>query len=180
MPPWSSRTLCDSRGAPGMLSSSRPVGSPSTPRTSSSRTSPSPSLEWELSLSPTFSFSVQSCTTGPTRSVASKPPTSNLMCGLNSHHALRILTHLRQVAGSHTKLLVVDNLLPYACVDESSDISGGGSDSAVRSLAPEGSPLLPNLGRASANGYLLDISVSHIDAPRCVWANGGPIRCWES
>ena len=168
MPPWSSRTLCRSRGAPGMLSSSRPGGSPITPRTSSSRTSPSPSLEWELSLNPTFSFSVQSCTTGPTRSVASKPPTSNLMCGLNSHYALRILTHLRQVAGSHTKLLVVDNLLPYACVDESSDISGGDSHSAVRSLAPEGSPLLPNLGRASANGYLLDISVSHIDVPLCI------------
>ncbi|KAI0712846.1 O-methyltransferase [Cerioporus squamosus] len=70
-----------------------------------------------------------------------------------------ILVHLRRAAGPHTKLLVVDNLLPYACLDESSDTSSGDSEGAVRSLVPDGSPLLPNLGRASANGYLLDISM---------------------
>lgn len=29
----------------------------------------------------------------------------------------------------------------------------------VRTLAPEGSPLLPNLGRANANAYWLDLTV---------------------
>ncbi len=75
----------------------------------------------------------------------------------------RILTHLRRAAGPHTRLLVVDNLLPYACIDEDSETSHGDSEGAVRSLVPDGSPLLPNLGRASANGYLLDISVSDSD-----------------
>ncbi|TFK81004.1 S-adenosyl-L-methionine-dependent methyltransferase [Polyporus arcularius HHB13444] len=70
-----------------------------------------------------------------------------------------ILTHLRRAAGPHTRLLVVDNLLPYACIDEDSETSQGDSEGAVRSLVPDGSPLLPNLGRASANGYLLDISM---------------------
>ena len=57
----------------------------------------------------------------------------------------------------------MDNLLPYACVDEESKMNGAGSaesEGAVRSLVPDGSPLLPNLGRASSNGYILDISVS--------------------
>ncbi|KAI0682015.1 S-adenosyl-L-methionine-dependent methyltransferase [Earliella scabrosa] len=73
-----------------------------------------------------------------------------------------ILAHLRRVAGPHTKLLIVDNLLPYACVDEDSKMAGAGSaesEGAVRSLVPDGSPLLPNLGRASSNGYILDISM---------------------
>ncbi|KAL1941917.1 hypothetical protein VTO73DRAFT_6447 [Trametes versicolor] len=68
-----------------------------------------------------------------------------------------LLSILRRAAGPHTKLLLVDNLLPYACVDDKADI-GSSSQGAVRSLVPEGSPLLPNLGRASANGYILDIS----------------------
>ncbi|EIW63673.1 O-methyltransferase [Trametes versicolor FP-101664 SS1] len=69
-----------------------------------------------------------------------------------------LLSILRRAAGPHTKLLLVDNLLPYACVDDKADI-GSTSQGAVRSLVPEGSPLLPNLGRASANGYILDISM---------------------
>ncbi|KAI1787762.1 S-adenosyl-L-methionine-dependent methyltransferase [Ganoderma leucocontextum] len=67
-------------------------------------------------------------------------------------YAVRILKHFRAAAGPHTRLLIVDNLLPYACVDEDS-----GAD--VRSLAPEGSPLLPNLGHASLNGYILDMTM---------------------
>ncbi|KAI0644766.1 S-adenosyl-L-methionine-dependent methyltransferase [Trametes meyenii] len=72
--------------------------------------------------------------------------------------ALKILSILRRAAGPHTKLLLVDNLLPYACVDEKADISSE-SQGAVRSLVPEGSPLLPNLGKASANGFILDITM---------------------
>ncbi|KAI0630028.1 S-adenosyl-L-methionine-dependent methyltransferase [Trametes polyzona] len=69
-----------------------------------------------------------------------------------------LLSVLRRAAGPYTQLLLVDNLLPYACVDDKTDI-GSASEGAVRSLVPEGSPLLPNLGKASANGYLLDISM---------------------
>ncbi|KAI0326180.1 S-adenosyl-L-methionine-dependent methyltransferase [Cubamyces sp. BRFM 1775] len=69
-----------------------------------------------------------------------------------------ILSILRRAAGPHTKLLLVDNLLPYACVDDKADLDSS-SQGAVRSLVPEGSPLLPNLGKASANGYILDISM---------------------
>ncbi|KAI0349362.1 S-adenosyl-L-methionine-dependent methyltransferase [Trametes cingulata] len=70
-----------------------------------------------------------------------------------------ILSILRRAAGPHTKLLLVDNLLPYACIDDKTDMEGGSSEGAVRSLVPEGSPLLPNLGKASANGYILDSSM---------------------
>ncbi|OSC96294.1 S-adenosyl-L-methionine-dependent methyltransferase [Trametes coccinea BRFM310] len=69
-----------------------------------------------------------------------------------------ILSILRRAAGPHTKLLWVDNLLPYACIDDKADLNSS-SQGAVRSLVPEGSPLLPNLGKASANGYILDVSM---------------------
>ncbi|KAI0761083.1 S-adenosyl-L-methionine-dependent methyltransferase [Trametes elegans] len=69
-----------------------------------------------------------------------------------------MLSILRRAAGPNTKLLLVDNLLPYACVDDKTGIDST-SEGAVRSLVPEGSPLLPNLGKASANGYILDISM---------------------
>ena len=71
--------------------------------------------------------------------------------------ASRMLRHLRNAAQPTTQLYIVDMILPLACVDTTEvaePIPG-----AVRSLAPEGSPLLANLGKASANGYLLDLSV---------------------
>ena len=105
------------------------------------------------------SFSAPCCTIGQTKTSTSKPCHAVVVGTTITRD--RILTHLRRAAGPHTKLLVVDNLLPYACIDEDSETSGGDSEGAVRSLVPDGSPLLPNLGRASANGYLLDISVTH-------------------
>lgn len=72
----------------------------------------------------------------------------------------RLLKLLRSSAGPNTKLLWVDNMLAYACVDEESGKGGSEAFGAVRSLVPEGSPLLPNLGRASSNGYILDIQAS--------------------
>ncbi|PIL26737.1 hypothetical protein GSI_11151 [Ganoderma sinense ZZ0214-1] len=56
----------------------------------------------------------------------------------------RLLGHLRAAAGPDTKLLIVDQVLPLACAEEGS-------------LAPEGSPLLPNLGKAYVVGYHMDI-----------------------
>ncbi|KAI0666641.1 S-adenosyl-L-methionine-dependent methyltransferase [Trametes maxima] len=70
---------------------------------------------------------------------------------------ITMLRHLRNAAAPTTQLLIIDMILPLACADDAEDndpIPG-----AVRSLAPEGSPLLANLGRANVNGYLLDLSM---------------------
>ena len=56
-------------------------------------------------------------------------------------------------------------MLAYACVDDESGKEGSEAFGAVRSLVPEGSPLLPNLGRASSNGYILDIQASLASPP---------------
>lgn len=71
-------------------------------------------------------------------------------------------------------MLLADYVLPLACVDEDEDVEvdvGDESDEGskkvtrdplpgtLRTLAPEGSPLLPNLGKASANAYWLDLTV---------------------
>ncbi|RPD58020.1 S-adenosyl-L-methionine-dependent methyltransferase [Lentinus tigrinus ALCF2SS1-7] len=74
-------------------------------------------------------------------------------------YVLELLKKLRAAAGPNTKLLWIDNMLAYACVDNESGKEGSEAMGAVRSLVPEGSPLLPNLGRASANGYILDIQM---------------------
>ncbi|KAI0373557.1 S-adenosyl-L-methionine-dependent methyltransferase [Pilatotrama ljubarskyi] len=69
----------------------------------------------------------------------------------------KIFRHLRAAAAPTTELLIVDMILPLACVEDAEDeeqIPG-----AERSLVPEGSPLLANLGKASASGYMLDVSM---------------------
>ena len=88
---------------------------------------------------------------------------------------------LRQAAGPNTRLLLADYVLPLACVDEDEDIepepTEDGEDNGkkitreplpgtVRTLAPEGSPLLPNLGKANANAYWLDLTVCSAKAPQ--------------
>ena len=65
----------------------------------------------------------------------------------------RILRHLRTAAGPDTKLLIVGQVLPLACAEEASVAFSQGS------LAPANSPLLPNLGKAYAVGYHMDILV---------------------
>ncbi|RPD57862.1 S-adenosyl-L-methionine-dependent methyltransferase [Lentinus tigrinus ALCF2SS1-6] len=70
----------------------------------------------------------------------------------------RILTRLRAAARPETKLLVGDLLLPFACRDDAdADTSASPSPAAEPSFAPDGSPLLPNLGKGNVHGYLLDI-----------------------
>lgn len=64
---------------------------------------------------------------------------------------IRILRHLRDAATPSTQLLVVDNLISYACADESTkDIPG-----AEMPLPPI--PLLPNYGHARIAQYYEDI-----------------------
>ncbi|KAH9916743.1 S-adenosyl-L-methionine-dependent methyltransferase [Epithele typhae] len=72
----------------------------------------------------------------------------------------KILVNLRRAASSETKLLIADHILPHACADDS-DESDTNVDlpGLVRSLAPEGSPLLSNLGKANAVAYWLDLTM---------------------
>jgi hypothetical protein len=66
---------------------------------------------------------------------------------------LQILRHLRDAATPSTQLVVVDNLMPYACVDDSlKDVPG-----AELALPP--APLLPNWGHASAVSYYEDLGM---------------------
>ena len=50
----------------------------------------------------------------------------------------------------------MDYVLPFACEDDSGDIG------AVRTMAPPSSELLPNLGKANANAFWLDMTVSRL------------------
>lgn len=68
---------------------------------------------------------------------------------------IQILKAIRASAGPSSKLLLVEDLRPYACVDTTaaSEIPGG-----VAPVPPL--PLLPNWGHASLFGYLADLEVS--------------------
>ncbi|KAH9888543.1 S-adenosyl-L-methionine-dependent methyltransferase [Cubamyces lactineus] len=66
--------------------------------------------------------------------------------------SLRILRHLRAAARSNTRIIIGDMLLPYACKSQDALI------------AQEASPLLPNLGVASIQGYLIDVMVGFSEA----------------
>lgn len=75
--------------------------------------------------------------------------------------ARRILLQLREAATPDTKLLVADFVLPLACPDDTGASSGlEGVEGAESTLAP--APLLPNLGKASANGYWMDLTVGFL------------------
>ena len=84
----------------------------------------------------------------------------------------RLLKLLRQSAGPHTKLLIGDMLLPYAC-----DASGEGGEEAVpgagAGFVPPGSPLLPNLGKANVHGYLIDVMVRPARGRVLGWGGDG-------
>lgn len=69
--------------------------------------------------------------------------------------AQKILLRLREAATPSSRLLIADFILPLACPDNMvglEDVEG-----AESLLAP--SPLLPNLGKASANVYWMDMTV---------------------
>ncbi|KAF9235949.1 hypothetical protein BU15DRAFT_50734, partial [Melanogaster broomeanus] len=90
--------------------------------------------------------------------------------------ARRILINLRAASATETRLIIADHILSLACVDDGiRDYSGtekqneGGTDNwtldsvlaniegADRTLAPP--PLLPNLGKASATAYSMDLTM---------------------
>lgn len=67
-----------------------------------------------------------------------------------------ILKKLRQSARRDTQLLIIDNILSYACQETNSELKKvPGNDT----LMPP-APLLPNAGHASAFGYMCDVQVS--------------------
>jgi hypothetical protein len=69
--------------------------------------------------------------------------------------ARRILHQLREAAKPSTKLLIADFVLPLACPESMTGLED--VEGAQSLLAP--APLLPNLGKASANVYWMDMTV---------------------
>ena len=68
--------------------------------------------------------------------------------------ARAILKRLREAARPETRLVVVEMLLPYACMDPTAHV---GIPGAEQPHVP--APLLANLGRVSLQPYLTDITV---------------------
>jgi hypothetical protein len=74
-----------------------------------------------------------------------------------------ILRHLRAAALPTTRLVIAENILPFAARVDSEDSNLGEEEEdripgAARPVAEV--PLLPNWGTASADLYFLDLSVS--------------------
>ncbi|KAF4566231.1 hypothetical protein EYR40_001952 [Pleurotus pulmonarius] len=69
--------------------------------------------------------------------------------------ATQILSHLRQAASPETKLLLIEQIVPYACVD--SEASASIIPGVEQPQAPK--PLLANLGKANAIAYLGDFQM---------------------
>lgn len=72
-------------------------------------------------------------------------------------YASKLLTELRKVAQPNTQLLVVDNIVAYAChdltYDNNDNIPGAASKDAP-------APLLANFGAANELSYSIDMTVS--------------------
>ncbi|EGN94261.1 hypothetical protein SERLA73DRAFT_15737, partial [Serpula lacrymans var. lacrymans S7.3] len=73
-------------------------------------------------------------------------------------YAKRILRRLREAAELGTRLIIADHVLPLAFWDLPSVLAN--VEGAERTLAP--APLLPNLGKASANAYWMDLTMQAI------------------
>ena len=74
----------------------------------------------------------------------------------SDEYCIKILSQLRAAATPTTQLVVIDNIIPYACDDstQSLDIPG------ARDIRPDApAPLLPNFGAARLMTYYIDISV---------------------
>ena len=72
-------------------------------------------------------------------------------------YASKILSELRKVALPDTRLLIVDNILAYACHDPTYDDNDSIPGAACQD-AP--APLLANFGAANELSYTIDMAVS--------------------
>lgn len=77
----------------------------------------------------------------------------NILHDWPDKYCVQILNYLRQAAAPFTQLVIIDNLLSYACTEEGLENVPG----ANRPLPPP--PLLPNGGYASAISYSQDLMV---------------------
>jgi len=82
-------------------------------------------------------------------------------------YARRILLQLRDAAMPETKLLIADFVLPLACPEDMGSDSGLDGIEGIQRL-PAPAPLLPNLGKASANVYWMDLTVSLALSSSCL------------
>lgn len=96
-------------------------------------------------------------------------------CLLTARRSCRMLGLLRSRAAPTTQLLIVDTVLPHACVDSTSDPTSAPIPGALRTLVPNGSPLLANLGRAHASLYQLDICVRAVTPVWLMFSGGGAL-----
>ncbi|VDB95385.1 unnamed protein product [Peniophora sp. CBMAI 1063] len=64
---------------------------------------------------------------------------------------LKILRNLRTAAKPSTQLIVVDNIMSYACDEPAANEIPGAA------ITPPPAPLLPNLGQANSTAYLMDV-----------------------
>ncbi|KAJ7473007.1 S-adenosyl-L-methionine-dependent methyltransferase [Mycena galericulata] len=72
----------------------------------------------------------------------------------SDEYCAKTLRNLRAVADESTKLLIIDNIVSYACSENlSKEIPG-----AERPLPP--APLLPNFGHAGVVAYYIDLAMS--------------------
>lgn len=119
-------------------------------------------ISFPLNLSETRRYS--SCasfyTTGQSPVSHSLPTDSFYVISIRpDHYAQKILLRLREAAREDTQLVLADWVLPLACVDDFG--FGVGEQQSIegveKMLAP--APLLPNLGKASANAYWMDLTV---------------------
>lgn len=76
-------------------------------------------------------------------------------------YCVKFLSQLRAAATPQTQLIVIDNVIPYACADSEQTLDVPGA-SNIRPTAP--SPLLSNFGAAGLMTYLADIAVSLLRA----------------
>jgi hypothetical protein len=75
----------------------------------------------------------------------------------DDEHVIQILKRLREAASSKSRLIIGDYITPFASKTSSSQSHLICVDSPRTDPPP---PLLPNLGKANANTYYLDIAVS--------------------
>ncbi|KZV60684.1 S-adenosyl-L-methionine-dependent methyltransferase [Peniophora sp. CONT] len=66
---------------------------------------------------------------------------------------LTILRHLRAAARPSTQLVVVDNIMAYACDEPAANEVPGAT------ISPPPAPLLPNFGEANSVAYLMDVQM---------------------
>lgn len=71
-------------------------------------------------------------------------------------YVITILSELRKAALESTQLVIIDNIMSYACHDPSMDEKGGILSGTNRDAPP---PLLANFGAANEIGYMTDMMV---------------------